>query len=361
MNLTKKQPPNRKNLHNRSILRTTLLMATRASAARTLIVGSGAGTITTYEFDETANSQGLIKELGATSGSAPAPTWQTIFGNLLYSIGSDKKLIKKGSAKGVAAPVSIAVGKGGKLVVSASYGSRGPGPVPDGQEGPPHQATMDPTGDDIIVPDLRADQVRVYNVNSSTAIKELESIKTPPGFGPRHAFFYPVSKAKATHLFVVGELSNNITPFKISYTEGQLKVENIATVSTFGKQAVPSGPPAPTAGEQPFLTTGNTSISPTASTKHKPTKPKTPSPPFSVASDAKPKFMQLSASGGLSTRQYSITKEGNWVAIANSGNSNFSIFRRHPENGTISSLPIISTGNDGASCAIWYEPNAGYC
>ena len=78
----------------------------------------------------------MIKELGSTSESAPAPTWQTIFGNLLYSvsetnattdgvitayqIGPDKKLIKKGSAKGVAGPVSIAVGKGGKLVVSAS-------------------------------------------------------------------------------------------------------------------------------------------------------------------------------------------------------------------------------------------------
>jgi len=120
----------------RSILRITFLLATTASATRTLIVGSAKGTIKTYEFDERAGTRGLIKELWSTSESAPAPTWQTIFGNLLYSvreanpptdgvitayqIGSDKKLIKKGSAKGVASPVSIAVGKGGKLVVSAS-------------------------------------------------------------------------------------------------------------------------------------------------------------------------------------------------------------------------------------------------
>jgi len=120
----------------RSILKTTLLMATTASAARTLIVGSAKGTIKTYEFDERANGPGFIKELGSTSESAPAPTWQTIFGNLLYSvsetnastdgvitayqIGSDKKLIKKGSAKGVGGLVSIVVGKGGKLVTSAS-------------------------------------------------------------------------------------------------------------------------------------------------------------------------------------------------------------------------------------------------
>lgn len=125
-----------------------------------------------------------------------------------------------------------------------------PGPLPDRQEGShPHQAIMDPTGEYVIVPDLGADQVRVYSANSSTTIKELESIKTPAGFGPRHAVFYPVGKAKATHLFVVGELSNNITTFKISYANGQLKAENIATVSTFGTQAVPSVTPAPAAGE----------------------------------------------------------------------------------------------------------------
>ena len=120
----------------RSILRITLLMAATASAARTLIVGSAKGTIKSYEFDESANGPGFIKELGSTSESAPAPTWQTIFGDLLYSvsetnattegvitayqIGADKKLIKKGSAKGVAGPVSIAVGKGGRFVASAS-------------------------------------------------------------------------------------------------------------------------------------------------------------------------------------------------------------------------------------------------
>jgi len=81
---------------------------------------------------------------------------------------------------------------------------------------------------------------------------------------------------------------------------------------------------------------------------------------FSVASDAKLKFIQLSASGGLSPRHFSITKDGNWVAIANPGNGNFAIFRRYPENGTISSLPIISTANDGASCATWYEPKVEY-
>ncbi|PWW76193.1 putative isomerase YbhE [Tuber magnatum] len=385
----------------RSILTTTLLMATTASAARTLFVGSGKGTIKSYEFDETANAQGLVKELASTSESSPAPTWQTIFGDLLYSvsesgvpaegvvtayqIGSNRKLIKKGSAKGVAGPVSIAVGKDGKLVISASYAGGGvdmfaadgygglthsqnftytlnkPGRVPDRQEGPhPHQAIMDPTGEYVIVPDLGADRVRVYNAKSSTTIKELESIKTPDGFGPRHAVFYPVGNAKPTHLFVVGELSNSIITFKISCAGGQLKAKEIATISTFGTQSVPTGPPAPIAAEIALSPDGKYLYVSNRGDKTQAGGTQDSIATFSVASDAKLAFMQLTPSGGLSPRHFSITRDGNWVAIANDGSGNFAIFRRYPENGTISSLPTISTVNDGSACAIWYEPKVEY-
>ncbi|CUS12916.1 unnamed protein product [Tuber aestivum] len=385
----------------RSILKTALLMATTASAGRTLFVGSGKGTIKSYEFDETANAQGLMKELASTAESSPAATWQTIFGDLLYSvsetsvpvdgvvtayqIGPDKKLIKKGSAKGTPSPVSLGVGKGGKLVISASYAGGGvdtfaadgsgglthsqkfaytldkPGPVPDRQEGAhPHQAIMDPTGEYVIVPDLGADRVRVYCANSSTTINELESIKTPDGFGPRHAIFYPVGNPKATHMFVVGELANEIMTFKISYAHGQLKAENIAAVSTFGTQSVPTGPPAPTAAEIALSPDGKYLYVSNRHDKTQANGTQDSIATFRVYPDAKLTFIQLSACGGISPRHFSITKDGNWVAIANDGSGNISIFRRYPENGTISSLPIVSTANDGASCATWYEPKVEY-
>ncbi|KAG0134852.1 Lactonase, 7-bladed beta-propeller-domain-containing protein [Tuber indicum] len=381
----------------RSILNTILLMASTASAARTLFVGSAKGTIKTYEFDETANYQYSIKELASTSESSPAPTWQTIFGNLLYSvseteatadgvvtayqIGSDKKLIKKGSARGIAGPVSITVCKGGKLAITASYGGGGvdtfaadgsgglthsqrfaykldkPGAVPDRQTEPhPHQALMDPTGEYVVVPDLGAEQVRVYNVNSSTTIKELECIKTPPGFGPRHAVFYPVGNSKATHLFVVGELANKIITFKISYAHGRLKAKKVATVSTFGTQIVPTGPSALSAAEIALSPDGKYLYVSNRFDKTQAGKTQDSIATFSVASDAALTFMQLSASGGLGPRHFSITRDGNWVAVANAGNGNLGIFRRHPENGTLSSSPVISMPNDGASCALWYEP-----
>ncbi|RPA89955.1 putative isomerase YbhE [Choiromyces venosus 120613-1] len=371
-------------------------MATTASAARTLFVGSGKGTIKSYEFDETATDKVFIKEIFSTSDSSPAPTWQTIFGNLLYSvsetegtegvvtayqIGSDKKLIKKGSAKGLAGPVSIAVGKGGKLVVSAAYGAGGvntfaadgsgglttsqtfkyenakPGAVPDRQKEPhPHQALMDPTGKFVIVPDLGSDKVRVFSPNSSTTIKETNVIDTPAGFGPRHAVFYPLGNGNATHLFVVGELSNNIITFKLTYEGDQMKGENVATMSTFGTQPVPSGSPAPAAGEIALSPDGKYLYVSNRLDKTQAGNTQDSIAAFCIDNGAKLTFMQLSASGGQSPRHFSITKDGNWVAIANSGNGNFGIFKRYPGNGTLASLPIISMANEGAACAMWYEP-----
>jgi 6-phosphogluconolactonase (cycloisomerase 2 family) len=115
------------------LLAVASLLVASTAAARTLYVGSGLGTITAYDFDE---SSAPLKQLFQTSDSSPSPSWQSIFGGYLYSVSetsgttdgvimaykieSDKKLTKKGSAKSLAGPVSIAVAKEGKLLVSAA-------------------------------------------------------------------------------------------------------------------------------------------------------------------------------------------------------------------------------------------------
>jgi hypothetical protein len=63
-------------------------------------------------------------------------------------------------------------------------------------------------------------------------------------------------------LFVVGELSNKIITYKVTYgSNGQLGLDNIASVSTFGNEAIPTGT-TPGAGEialsvHPFLPAPN--------------------------------------------------------------------------------------------------------
>lgn len=117
---------------SRLLTAASLLTASMVSA-RTLYVGSGQGSITVYNFDE---SNAPLKQIFQTTDSSPNPSWQTIAGSYLFSVSetsantegvitaykieSDKKLTKKGSAKSLSGPVSIAVGKEGKLLVSAA-------------------------------------------------------------------------------------------------------------------------------------------------------------------------------------------------------------------------------------------------
>jgi 6-phosphogluconolactonase (cycloisomerase 2 family) len=113
-------------------LAASLLMASTA-VARTLFLGSSEGSITAYNFDESSNQ---LTELFRTWESAPAPTWQTIYGNILYSVSEtstqmkgvvtaykieeDRRLTKKEGAEGLSGPVSIAVANEGMLLIVAA-------------------------------------------------------------------------------------------------------------------------------------------------------------------------------------------------------------------------------------------------
>lgn len=123
-----------------------------------------------------------------------------------------------------------------------------PGPVPDRQDIPHlHDAVLDPTGQFIIVPDLGADTLHVYSIVPET-IKwvELEPVKAIPGNGPRHGVFAVIGDN--TFFYLVNELSNTITGFKVEYQneEGQDVAEPVWTqlfdISTHGEGgSVPNG------------------------------------------------------------------------------------------------------------------------
>lgn len=98
--------------------------------AKTLYVGSGAGQIHSYSV-----ANGAFTKISSTNDSFPAPTWQTIYGDYLYSVSesggnepgaitaytiADGKFTKKSVATGLSGPVHIAiVGKGTGLITAA--------------------------------------------------------------------------------------------------------------------------------------------------------------------------------------------------------------------------------------------------
>lgn len=132
-----------------------------------------------------------------------------------------------------------------KLQQTWTYTLEKPGPVLPNQEAPhPHQSVLDPTGKYVLVPDLGADIVRLFEVDSrSLLLKPLEPlVALPPGTGPRHVAFHKTKDGK-TLLYVLGELANTITTYELSYPSTRPpKVKLLQSTSTFGEgNSAPNG------------------------------------------------------------------------------------------------------------------------
>jgi 6-phosphogluconolactonase (cycloisomerase 2 family) len=109
-----------------------------------------------------------------------------------------------------------------------------PGPVPDRQAAAhPHQALFDPTGKFIVVPDLGADLIRLFAVQPSApmGVAEIAPVKVRPGTGPRHGVFWPRT-GRARFYYLVGELDNTVTTFKVRYTKAGMQFTQTQTLST---------------------------------------------------------------------------------------------------------------------------------
>lgn len=91
----------------------------------------------------------------------------------------------------------------------------GPVTVPNRQDAPhPHDVILDPTNSYILTPDLGADLIRIFAIdtqrNDGTLI-ECEPHKTTPGNGPRHAIF------NHNVLYVTNELADSVSTYSVSY------------------------------------------------------------------------------------------------------------------------------------------------
>jgi 6-phosphogluconolactonase (cycloisomerase 2 family) len=96
-----------------------------------------------------------------------------------------------------------------------------PGPAGDRQSAPhPHQVILDPTGKFILSPDLGADLVRVFSVDSSTGqLTPCSNLTAAPGSGPRHVGFYVPSgdASQGTYMYLASEIANTVTAYKVTY------------------------------------------------------------------------------------------------------------------------------------------------
>lgn len=124
-----------------------------------------------------------------------------------------------------------------------TYSLAAPGPNADRQEAPhPHEAILDPTASFVLVPDLGADEVRIYQADAKTlGLTPIAPLTVRPGSGPRHGTF--LVTPKKTYFYLISELSNTITGYETVYNKNKtLSFNEIFYIPTHGKNiTLPEG------------------------------------------------------------------------------------------------------------------------
>ncbi|KAI1361760.1 putative isomerase YbhE [Xylaria arbuscula] len=233
-----------------------------STSATLLYVTSYAGTVTTLDLVEGGTT--TLETVASTTACGTNPSWLaldysksfvycldeawglttgTVTSFYTYPNGTLEPLA---SADVIAGPVNIAeFGVGGHGLAIASYAGSGvnvvsmspeggvelvqnmtytlekPGPIPDRQDVPhPHQAILDPTARFILVPDLGADLVRVYQADASTLeLTPVAPLEVTPGAGPRHGSFK--TALNRTYFYLATELANTIIGYEVLYNQNK--------------------------------------------------------------------------------------------------------------------------------------------
>ncbi|KAJ5806016.1 uncharacterized protein N7503_003618 [Penicillium pulvis] len=128
-----------------------------------------------------------------------------------------------------------------------TYTMSSPGPNAARQDAPhPHGVIVDPTGRFVLIPDLGADLVRIFHINPETGhLEPIEPFVAPPGSGPRHGIFWtPKAPGRTTlevYFYIVHELSNGLSGWRVSYTDDGMSFSRVFQGSTFGNYTAPAG------------------------------------------------------------------------------------------------------------------------
>ncbi len=175
-----------------------------------------------------------------------------------FSIDSEDlslKFVNSQSSRG-SGPCHICCSKDGNYIFTANYSSghsaafplqedgsiepassvvigEGSGPVTNRQKSPhAHMVSLDPKNKFLLVPDLGADKVLIYQFDKEsgqlTPNPEQAFLKMEAGDGPRHLVFHPGGK----FVYVVNELSSTVTACSYNPEKGELtKLHSVSTVS----------------------------------------------------------------------------------------------------------------------------------
>ncbi|MCJ1300825.1 hypothetical protein MMC08_003624 [Hypocenomyce scalaris] len=265
------------------------------------------------------------------------------------------------------------------LIQTLPFSLSRPGPISDRQSAPhPHQVVLDPTGRYVLSPDLGSDLVRVFRIGRKGLLVECESLRVEKGTGVRHLVFRVVPNGRRRNgnqqamsgggservfMYAVGELSNTVTAYAVTYSGVGLEFEEIDSIDTFGGKGVPLGAGAAEIailGNHLLISNRNDSSFLATPTNSFPL-PRTVGQSdhsdsistFALSSDGMLHFSGLSPAGGLFPRQFSPNRAGNLVAVGLQLSGKVAIIARNVETGKMGEIEAEVEGLGEVTCVIW--------
>ena len=192
------------------------------------------------------------------------------------------------------------------------------------QEGPhAHSVNISKDEKHLIVADLGTDRLMNYCINpitgelSPNSVQPFVSVRA--GEGPRHMCYHPYNDI----LYVVTELYGNLLTYSIN--PDMFYLQQISSASLFMKQpfvADASAADIHITADGSFLFAsirGNNTLS-----------------SFSLADPRHPNLIEVYSTAGNCPRNFCITKDDQFLLVANQNSNYISIFECNPKNGTLS-------------------------
>jgi 6-phosphogluconolactonase len=238
----------------------------------------------------------------------------------------------------------VAVDRSGKCLFTAQYGNgslcvfplaadgtigprsahvrhTGRGPNHERQDGPhPHWVGTDPANRFLFVPDLGADQIVIYQLDSEKAqIAPHGHGHCAAGVGPRHLKFHPNGK----FAYVVNELDLSVTAFEYDADAGALRaVQTVSTLPQKLREVPCSGSEIRIHPSGRFVYAANRGHDSIAA--------------FRIDPDSgKLAFIEREAVRGSHPRNFNIDPSGKWLLAAGRDSNTISLFRIDPESGAL--------------------------
>ncbi|KAK1068749.1 hypothetical protein LTR74_005407 [Friedmanniomyces endolithicus] len=320
-----------------------------------------------YCFDESSNS-GVVSSFDVT-GATPKLTGQakTSGGDVhewLYG-GSDGQGFLSTAEYGESSisTYKLPLTSSSKALQKDTFTMSGKGPVPSRQDAPhPHSTITDPTGQYLIVPDLGADLIRIFSIDSTTGkLTTCTPAKAGAGDGPRHGVWWSPNDATVAGLmlYTVNELGNSVTGWQASYPHsGCLSLTKTQTLSTYESGAPPSSTLPVKAAEVHvrgnFLYAANRNDQTFGSGQDSLVT-------YNISSAGVLDFVEATNAHAWYPRTFSVNQAGDMIAVGGQTSSNVAIIARNTVTGRLGSLlasidvatPGTDGGEDGLSAVVW--------